>query len=207
MQKISFDRHRFPPELIIHAVCLYARFTLSYRDVEDLLAERGLDVSYETVRRWFLKFGAQVSTNLRTNRPAPSDHWYLDEMVLVICGKRHWLWRAVDNEGTVLDFLVQSRRNTKAARKLMRSLLKKQEIVPTLIVTDKLRSYHAAFREMRITAQYVDNKRANNRGENSHQPARRRERKMQRFKSPAPPNASSPSTPLPTITSTTNSSC
>ena len=184
MQKISFDRHRFPPELIIHAVWLYARFTLSYRDIEDLLAERGLDVSYETVRRWFLKFGAQVSTNLRTNRPAPSDHWYLDEMVIVIRGKRHWLWRAVDNEGTVLDFLVQSRRNTKAARKLMRSLLKKQEIVPTLIVTDKLRSYHAAFREMRITAQHVDNKRANNRAENSHQPVRRRERKMQRFKSP-----------------------
>ncbi|OAO02507.1 hypothetical protein A8B75_12035 [Sphingomonadales bacterium EhC05] len=91
-----------------------------------------MDVSYETVRRWFLKFGAQVSTSLRTNRPAPSDHWYLDEMVIVIRGKRYWLWRAVDNEGTVLDFLVQSRRNTKAARKLMRSLLKKQAIVPTL---------------------------------------------------------------------------
>ena len=105
-------------------------------------------------------------------------------MVIVICGKRHWLWRAVDNEGTVLDFLVQSRRNTKAAKKLMKSLLKKQKMSPTLIVTDKLRSYHAAFQELRLTAEHIDNKRANNRAENSHQPARRRERKMQRFKSP-----------------------
>ena len=184
MQKISFDRHRFPSELIVHAVWLYARFTLSYRDIEDMLAKRGLDVSYETVRRWFLKFGAQISNNLRTNRPVPSDHWYLDEMVIVIGGKRYWLWRAVDNEGTVLDFLVQSRRNTKAAKKLMRSLLKKQGMVPTLIVTDKLRSYHAAFREMKLSAEHIDNKRANNRAENSHQPVRRRERKMQRFKSP-----------------------
>ena len=184
MQKISFDRHRFPPELIVHAVWLYGNFTLSFRDVEDLLAERGFDVSYETVRRWFLKFGAQLSTNLRTNRPTPSDHWHLDEMVIVIRGKRHWLWRAVDNEGTLLDFLVQSRRDTKAAKKLMKGLLKKQKILPTLIVTDKLRSYHAAFRELRLTADHVDDKRANNRAENSHQPVRRRERKMQRFKSP-----------------------
>ena len=184
MQKISFARHRFPPELIIHAVWLYARFTLSYRDVEDLLAERGLDVSYETVRRWFLKFGGQIARNLRTDCPVPSDHWYLDEMVIVIRGKKHWLWRAVDNEGTVLDFLVQSRRNTKAAKKLMKSLLKKQKMSPTLIVTDKLRSYHAAFRELLLTAEHIDNKRENNRAENSHQPIRRRERKMQRFKSP-----------------------
>lgn len=184
MQKISFDRHRFPPELISHAVWLYARFTLSFRDVEDLLAERGLDVSYETVRRWFLKFGNGIARNLKIDRHTPSDHWHLDEMVIVIRGKRHWLWRSVDNEGTVLDFLVQSRRNTQAAKKLMRSLLKKQKISPTLIVTDKLRSYHAALRELRLTAEHIDNKRANNRAENSHQPVRRRERKMQRFKSP-----------------------
>jgi len=114
----------------------------------------------------------------------PSEHWYLDEMVIVIRGERHWLWRAVDNEGTVLDFIVQSRRNTQAARKLMKSLLKKQKILPTLIVTDKLKSYHAAFRELGLRADHVDNKRANNRAENSHQPVRRRERKMQRFKSP-----------------------
>jgi len=105
-------------------------------------------------------------------------------MIIAICGKQYWLWRAVDNEGTVLDFLVQFRRNTKAAKKLMKSLLKKHRMSPTLIVTDKLRSYHAAFRELRLAAEHIDNKRANNRAENSHQPIRRRERKMQRFKSP-----------------------
>jgi len=155
MQKISFDRHRFPPDLIVHAVWLYAKFTLSLRDVQDLLAERGLDVSYETVRRWFLKFGGQIARNLRTDRPVPSDHWYLDEMVIVIRGKKHWLWRAVDNEGTVLDFLVQSRRNAKAAKKLMRSLLKKHGFAPMLIVTDKLWSYHAAFRELGLLAEHI----------------------------------------------------
>jgi putative transposase len=184
MQKISYRRHRFPPHIIQHAVWLYARFTLSYRDIEDLLAERGLDISYETVRRWVSKFGPEIARNLRTSRPTPSDHWHLDEMVIVIRGKKYWLWRAVDNEGEVLDFLVQPRRNAKAAIKLMRMLLKKQRIVPTRIVTDKLRSYHVAFRTIGLTAEHINNKRANNRAENSHQPVRRRERKMQRFKSP-----------------------
>lgn len=183
MQPISFNRHRFPPEVIRHAVWLYAKFTLSFRDVEDLLAERGLEVSYETVRRWCLKFGPFIARNLRAKRPAPSDHWHLDEMVIVIRGKRYWLWRAVDNEGEVLDFLVQSRRNTKAAEKLMRKLLKKHD-APPRITTDKLRSYNAAFRKLGLCSEHVTNKRANNQVENSHQPVRRRERKMQRFKSP-----------------------
>ncbi len=163
---------------------LYARFTLSYRDVEDLLAERGLDISYETVRRWFLKFGGPIASNLRRTRPTPSDYWHLDEMAIVIRGKRHWLWRAVDNEGEVLDFLVQSKRNARAALKLMRKLLKKQGWAPTRIVTDKLRSYHVAFGKLGLSAEHFDKKRANNRAENSHQPVRRRERKQQRFKSP-----------------------
>ncbi len=184
MHTLSFKRHRFPPEIIRHAVWLYARFTLSYRDVEDLLAERGLDISYETVRRWFLKFGAPIARNLRYMRPTPSDYWHLDEMVIVIRGRHYWLWRAVDNEGEVLDFLVQSKRNTKAALKLMRKLLKRQGWAPTRITTDKLRSYHVAFRTLGLTAEHIDNKRANNRAENSHQPVRRRERKQQRFKSP-----------------------
>jgi len=184
MGKICFKRHRFLPDIIRHAVWLYARFTLSYRDVEDLLAERGLDISYETVRRWFLKFGEPIARNLRTMRPTPSDHWHLDEMVIVIRGRRHWLWRAVDNEGEVLDFLVQSRRNAKAALKLMRKLLKKHGWAPSRITTDKLRSYHVAIRTLGLTAEHIDNKRENNRAENSHQPVRRRERKMQRFKSP-----------------------
>ena len=183
MRIISFKRHRFPPEIIRHAVWLYARFTLSYRDVEDLLAERGLDISYETVRRWFLKFGAPIARNLRHMRPSPSDYWHLDEMVIVIRGRHHWLWRAVDNEGEVLDFLVQPNRNAVAALKLMRKLLKKQGCAPTRITTDKLRSYHVAFRTLGLTAEHIDNKRANNRAENSHQPVRRRERKQQRFKS------------------------
>ncbi len=184
MRTISFTRHRFPPDIIRHAVWLYARFTLSYRDVEDLLAERGLDISYETVRRWFLKFGTPIARNLRHMRPTPSDYWHLDEMVIVIRRQRYWLWRAVDNEGEVLDFLVQSKRNAKAALKLMRKLLKKQGWAPTRITTDRLKSYHVAIRTLGLTAEHIDNKRANNRAENSHQPVRRRERKQQRFKSP-----------------------
>ena len=117
-------------------------------------------------------------------RPAPSDFWHLDEMAIVIRGRHHWLWRAVDNEGEVLDFLVQSRRNAKAALKLLRRLLKKQGVAPTRITTDKLKSYHVAIRTLGLTAKHIDNKRANNRAENSHQPVRRRERKQQKFKSP-----------------------
>ena len=115
---------------------LCARFTLSYRDIEDLLSERGLDIFHETVRRWFQKFGGPIARNLRQTRSTPSDHWHLDEMVIVIRGKRHWLWRAVDNEGEVLDFLVQPKRNARAALKLIRKLLKKQGWPPTQIVTD-----------------------------------------------------------------------
>ncbi len=184
MRQLSFKRHRFPPDIIRHAIWLYARFTLSYRDVEEVLAERGLDVSYETIRRWFLKFGSVIAANLRRTRPKPSDHWHLDEMVIVIQRKRYWLWRAVDNEGEVLDFLVQSRRNAKAAKKLMKKLLKKQGFAPTRIVTDKLRSYPSAFRAIGLVAEHDRGLRANNRAENSHQPVRRRERIQQRFKAP-----------------------
>ncbi len=133
MQPLSFKRHRFPPEIIHHSIWLYARFTLSYRDVEELLAERGLDASYETVRRWFGKFGPAIAANLRCARPKPSNHWHLDEMVICIRGRHYWLWRAVDNEGEVLDFLVQSKRDAKAALKFLRKLLKKQGSAPTRI--------------------------------------------------------------------------
>ena len=143
-----------------------------------------VDVSYETVRRWFLKFGPAIAANLRRLRPRPSDHWHLDEMVVSINGQRHWLWRAVDNEGEVLDFLVQTKRSAKAARKLMQKLLKKQGFAPTRIVTDRLRSYQVAFRSLGLTAQHDRGLRANNRAENSHLPVRRRERKQQGFKSP-----------------------
>ena len=135
MRPISFKRHCFPPEIIRHAVWLYARFTLSLRDVEELLAERGIDASYETVRRWFLKFGPSIAANIRRSRPRPSDHWHLDEMVISIRGGKYWLWRAVDNEGEVLDFLVQRRRDAQAAKKLMVKLLKKHGFAPSRVVT------------------------------------------------------------------------
>ena len=142
---ISFARHQFPPAIIRHAVWLYVRFTLSYRDVEDLLAERGLDVSYETVRRWVLKFGPLFAQELARRRPRPSPHWHLDEMAVIIAGEQFWLWRAVDDEGEVLNLLVQRRRDKAAAVKLMRQLLKKQGFAPDVLVTDKLRS-RSAFR-------------------------------------------------------------
>ena len=184
MTTISFARHQFPPEIIGHAVWLYLRFTLSFRDVEDLLAERGLDVSYETVRRWVLKFGPLFAKELRRRRHRPTARWHLDEMAVLIAGRRSWLWRAVDDEGEVLDLLVQRRRDKTAAVKLMRKLLKKYGFTPDVLVTDKLRSYAAAKSELRLTARHEQGLRRNNRAENSHLPVRRRERKMQRFKSP-----------------------
>jgi putative transposase len=179
----SYHRHRFPPPIIQHAVWLYLRFTLSYRDVEDLLAERGVEVSYETVRRWVLKFGPTFAERLRRRRPRPSSRWHLDEMVVRIGGEQMYLWRAVDHKGEVLDLLVQRRRDKHAALKLIRKLLKRQGFVPTVIVTDKLGSYVAAFRDLGLSARHDRGLRANNRAENSHQVVRRRERKMQRFKS------------------------
>ena len=160
MQYLSYSPHRFPSHIIQYAVWLYARFTLSYRDIEDLLAERDLDISYETVRRWSLKIGEPIARNLRSSRPTPNDIWHLDEMVIVIRGKRHFLWRAVDSEGEVLDFLVQPKRNAKAALKLMRKLLKKRGYAPTQIVTDKLKSYRKAFRTLGLNAEHTDNKRS-----------------------------------------------
>ena len=183
MPPFNYRRHRFPPEIIQHAIWLYLRFTRSYRDVEELLAERGLDVSYETVRSWVLKFGPVIARRLRQRRPRPSDRWHLDEMVVRIAGKRMYLWRAVDHEGEVLDMLVQSRRDSRSALRLMRKLLRKQGFVPKLLVTDKLRSYGSAFRQLQLTCPHEQGLRKNNRAENSHQPVRRRERKMQRFKS------------------------
>ena len=184
MTTISFSRHQFPPDIIRHAVWLYLRFTLSFRDVEDLLAERGLDLSYETVRRWVLKFGPLFAKELRRRRHRPTSQWHLDEMAILIGGRRFWLWRAVDDEGEVLDLLVQRRRDAKAAAKLMRKLLKKQGFAPKTLVTDRLRSYGAAKAQLGLSARHEQGLRQNNRAENSHLPVRRRERKMQRFKSP-----------------------
>ena len=183
MEPISYRCHRFPPQIIQHARWLYCRFTLSFRDVEDMLAERGLEVSYETVRRWVLKFGHRYARRLRRFRPRPDGRWHLDEMFVKIRGRRMYLWRAVDAEGEVLDCLVQSKRNKATALKLMRKLLKKQGYVPSSIVTDKLPSYGAALRELGLSRRHETGWRKNNRAKNSHLPVRRRERKMQRFKS------------------------
>ena len=185
MALLSYRRHRFPPLIIQHAIWPYLGFTLSYRDVEELLAQRGLDISYETIRRWVRKFGSVIARRLRQRRPRPSDRWHLDEMVVRIAGRRMYLWRAVDHEGEILDVLVQPRRDRRTALKLMRKLLRKQGFAPRLVVTDKLRSYGAAFRDLHLSCRHEQGLRMNNRAENSHQVVRRRERKMQRFKSAA----------------------
>ncbi len=183
MPPISYARHQFPPVVIQHAVWLYVRFTLSFRDVEGLLAERGLEVSYETVRRWALKFGPAIAKRLRQGRARPTGHRRLDEMAVRIGGAQMYLRRAVDDAGEVLDVLVQRRRDKAAARRLMRKLLRKQGFAPAVVTTDGLRSYGAAFAELGLAARHERGLRKNNRAEVSHQPVRRRERKMQRFKS------------------------
>jgi putative transposase len=178
-----YKGHRFPAEIISHCVWLYFRFSLSYRDVEELLAERGVALTHETVRQWCLKFGQTYANELRRRRPRPGDKWHLDEVVLKINGQTHYLWRAVDQHGAVLDILVQSRRDKAAAKKFFRKLLKGLRYVPRVIITDKLASYGAAKREILPGVEQRQHKRLNNRAENSHQPTRQRERPMRRFKS------------------------
>jgi putative transposase len=176
--------YRYPAEIISYAVWLYFRFPLSLRMVEEILAARGISVTYETIRQWGLKFGREFANRIRRRAPQRGDKWHLDEVVITIAGKKHWLWRAVDQEGFVLDVLVQSRRDKKAAKRLLRKLLKKQLRAPRVLITDKLRSYGAATREIMPGVEHRQHKGLNNRAENSHQPTRRRERIMKRFKSP-----------------------
>ena len=184
MQTISFKRHRYPPDVIRYAVWLYLRFTLSIRDVEELLAQRGVEVSREAVRCWVNKFGPLIAANLRRRRGPPTGRWHLDEMVVKIAGRRMYLWRAVDDEGEVLDVLVQKRRNKDAALSLLRKLLRNQGIRPETITPDKLASYCTAARDLGLTSRHrPGGMRENNRVENSHLVIRRRERKQQKFKS------------------------
>ena len=178
-----YARHRFPAEVISHAVWLYFRFPLSLRMVEEMLAARGILVSHETMRQWALKFGQNFATQIRRHLPAPGDKWHLDEVVISIAGREHWLWRAVDQHGIVLDILVQSRRDTQAAKRLLRKLLKTQGVAPRVMITDKLASYAAAKRTVMPSVEHRQHKGLNNRAENSHQRTRRRERIMKRFKS------------------------
>ncbi len=184
MDPISFKRHRFPVAVIVQAVRWYFRFTLSIRDVEELMAERGIEVSREAIRCWVIKFGPLIASNLRRTRSRPTGRWHLDEVVVKIRGRRMYLWRAVDDEGEVLDVLVQKRRNKHAALKLLRRLLRNSGVHPEAIVTDKLASYRAAMKVLNLQDRHrPGGMRENNRAENSHLVIRRRERKQQRFKS------------------------
>src|ERR671912_401444 len=175
--------YRFPAEAINQAVWLYFRFPLSLRMVEEMLAARGIAVTYETVRQWALKFGQAFANRIRRRTPCAGDKWHLDEVAIRIAGVRHWLWRAVDQAGMVLDVLVQKRRDKRAAERLLRKLLKRQCRAPRVVVTDKLPSYEAAKRELMPGVEHRRHRGLNNRAENSHQPTRRRERQMKRFKS------------------------
>jgi putative transposase len=179
----SYKRHRFPAEIISHCVWLYFRFCLSYRDVEELMAERGVTLTYEAVRYWCRKFGQTYANQLRRRHPRPGDKWHLDEIFLTINGARQYLWRAVDQEGHALDILVQRRRDTAAAKRFFRKLLKGLTYVPRVIITDKLRSYGAARQEVLPSVEHRQHRYLNNRAENSHQSTRQRERRMQGFKS------------------------
>ena len=180
-----YHGYRFPPEIISHAVWLYHRFGLSFRDVEDLLAERGITVSYETIRQWCQAFGPDYARRLRRRRGRLGDTWYLDELFVTIQGRRQYLWRAVDQDGDVIDILVQPRRNRHAVARFFRTLLKGQGRPPRRLVTDKLRSYAAAHRTVMPSVEHGTRQYANNRAETSHQPTRQRERQMRGFTSVA----------------------
>ena len=181
----SYHGYHFPPEIISHAVWLYHRFCLSFRDVEDLLAERGVTVSYEAIRQWCQSFGLDYARRLRRRRGRMGDTWYLDELFVTIQGQRKYLWRAVDQDGDVLDILVQSRRDRRAAARFFCKLLKGQGREPRRLITDKLRSYAAARRTVMPSVIHSTRQYENNRAEVSHQPTRQQERQMRRFTSAA----------------------
>ncbi|MFI6449091.1 IS6 family transposase [Kitasatospora sp. NPDC050543] len=183
MDTPSYRGFRFPPEIISHCVWLYHRFSLSLRDVEELMLQRGVEDSHETVHQWTRRFGPAYAAALRRRRPKPGDKWHLDEVFVKINGKRKYLWRAVDQNGNVLDILLQNRRDEPAARRFLRKLMKKECRVPRVIVTDKLRSYGAARRTVMPSVEHRSHKGLNNRAENSHQPTRQRERAMKGFRS------------------------
>jgi putative transposase len=179
-----YSRHRFPGEIISYCVWLYYTFPLSYRDIEKMMLYRGIEVTYETIREWCQKFGQQYANQLRCKRPYIADKWHLDEVVVTIKRQQYYLWRAVDAEGNVLEVLLQRHRDTNAAKRFFRKLLKKQGFVPRVIVTDKLKSYEAAKKRVMPSVEHRQHKGLNNQAENSHQPTRMRERRMRKFKSP-----------------------
>jgi putative transposase len=179
----DYRGYRFPPEIIARAVWLYHRFTLIFRDVEDLLAERNVTVSYETIRQWCLTFGPDYARRIKKSQGPRGDRWFLDEVVISIQGKRRYLWRAVDQDGDLIEILVQKRKDTKAAKRFFRKVLRSQAHVPIEITTDKLRSYAAAKREVMASVPHCQDQYANNRAEVSHEPTREQERQMRGFRS------------------------
>ncbi len=183
MGEVSYKGYRYPVEVINQCVWLYFRFPLSFREVEELMLVRGVMVSYETIRRWCAKFGPVYAAGLRRRQPRPGDKWHLDEVFVKINGELRYLWRVVDQPGNVLDILVQSRRNAKAAKRFFRKLLKGRQYVPRVLVTDKLGSYQVAHREVISSVEHRRSRYLNHRAENSHRPTRQRERAMKRFKS------------------------
>lgn len=203
MRRSTYARHRFPPQIIQHAVWLYCRFILGLRDVEDLLAERGVDVDYETIRRLTFKFGRLYAKRIRRRRFESSRRWHLDEAFIRIGGRILYLWRAVDDEGEVVDILVQSKRSRKASLKLMCRIPWRRS-APTAIVTDRMRSYGAALSDLGLVNRHVLGGRSNNRAEVSHQLSRQRERQRRRFPTPGSAQQSPRSTP-PSTTSSTSS--
>ena len=184
-QSASYHGYRFPPDIISHAVWLYYRFCLSFRDAEDLLAQRGVTVTYETIRQWCQRLGPVYARQLRRRRGRMGDTWHLDEVFVTIQGRQQYLWRAVDEDGDVLDILVQSHRNRRAAVRFFRKLLKTQGRIPRRLITDQLRSYAATCRTVMPSVVHVTDQYANSRAEASHQPTRQRERQMRRFTSAA----------------------
>ena len=181
--KNIYSGHRYPKEIISHVVWLYHRFTLSFRDIEDILAYRGIQVSYEAIRQWCLKFGKLYARKLRNKHGIKSDRWFLDEVFLTINGRLHYLWRAVDQDGEVIDILVQKRKDKRAALRFFKKLLKKQGRVPFELMTDKLKSYGSAQEEVMPSVTHIQDRYSNNRVENSHQSTRQQERQMRGFKS------------------------
>ena len=181
---VSYRRHRFPPQIIAHVVWLYVRFNLSLREAEEMMLARGVDVSYETIRRCSVKSGPLIAHALRGRQPRPGDVWHLDEVVVKIAGRSYWLWRAVDQHSVALEEILQSRRDKRGAKRLLVKLMKRWGFVPKRIITDKLRTYGAAKREVAPGLDHWSHKGLNNRAENSHLPFTKRERVMQGFRSP-----------------------
>jgi putative transposase len=180
----SYRCHRYPAEIIVQCVRLYFRFPLSHRGIEELMFERGIIVSYESIRCWCHKFGPAIAAELRRRRPQPKGTWHLDEVFIKMNGKTYYLWRAVDADGMVLDIPVQERRNQAAAEALLQRLMGEYQDQPRIVVIDKLASYGPALRQVLPETEHHKHKGLNNRAENSHQPTRHRERAMRRFKSP-----------------------